>query len=85
LPSVPEEATDRPLRARAAVASIILAGLKLAREDALILAQVVPFVTLQLAGALSSSDGRTPTSAVAANVSGCLYVRPPRSVHWCHV
>jgi segregation and condensation protein A len=62
LPPVAEEATDRPLRARAAVASTFLAGLELAREGTLTLAQEVPFKTLQLAMAwtvASSASGTT--------------------------
>jgi segregation and condensation protein A len=54
LPPVAEEATDRPLRARAALASTFLAGLELAREGTLALTQDVPFRELQLAGAPSS-------------------------------
>ena len=48
LPLVAEEAMDRPLRAGAAVASTFLAGLELAREGTLTLAQEVPFETLQM-------------------------------------
>jgi segregation and condensation protein A len=63
LPPVAEEATDRPLRARAAVASTFLAGLELAREGTLTLAQQVPFKTLQLAMAWT----------VASSVSGTTH------------
>jgi segregation and condensation protein A len=66
LPPVAEEATDRPLRARAAVASTFLAGLELAREGTLTLAQDLPFQELQLTGAPSSFDERAPASAAAA-------------------
>jgi segregation and condensation protein A len=66
LPLVAEEAMDRPLRARAAVASTFLAGLELAREGALTLAQDVPFATLRLAGAFSGGDERSRASAAAA-------------------
>ncbi len=55
LPLVAEAATDRPLRARAAVASTFLAGLELGRGGALTLAQDVPFRELQLAGAPRAS------------------------------
>ena len=65
LPPVAEEVTDRPLRARAAVASTFLAGLELAREGTLTLAQEVPFETLQLAGVFFSAEGRVPVSAIA--------------------
>jgi segregation and condensation protein A len=66
LPPVAEEAKDRPLWARAAVASTFLAGLELAREGTLTLAQDVPFETLQLTGAPPSSDARVPLSAITA-------------------
>jgi segregation and condensation protein A len=66
LPPVAGEATDRPLRARAAVASTFLAGLELAREGTLTLAQDLPFQELQLTGAPSSFDERAPASAAAA-------------------
>jgi segregation and condensation protein A len=66
LPPVAGEVTDRPLRARAAVASTFLAGLELAREGTLTLGQEVPFETLQLAGAFSGSDERVRASTAAA-------------------
>jgi hypothetical protein len=68
---VPEEASDRPVRAWAAVASTFRAWLELAREGALTFAKDAPFATPQLAGTFSSSVRRAPTSAAAARRFCC--------------
>jgi segregation and condensation protein A len=65
LPRVAADATNRALRARAAVASTLLAGLELAREGALTLHQEAPFAVLTLA----SPGGRTFEIATDAVVN----------------
>jgi len=48
LPPIPAHAPDRPLRVRAALASSLVAGLELAREGVVVLAQDEAFATIHL-------------------------------------
>jgi segregation and condensation protein A len=55
LPVIRADAPHRELRARAAVASTLLAGLELAKEGGLTLRQESPFATLSLASLIQQS------------------------------
>lgn len=55
LPVIRVDAPHRELRARAAVASTLLAGLELAKEGGLTLRQESPFATLSLASLVRQS------------------------------
>jgi segregation and condensation protein A len=49
LPPIPAQATDRPLRLRAALASSFSAGLEMARDGQAVLEQAAPFAAIRIA------------------------------------
>jgi segregation and condensation protein A len=61
LPPIPRHAPDRPIRLRAALASTFVAGLEMARDGAIALAQEHAFGPVMLATASSSVE--QPASA----------------------
>lgn len=57
VPAIKADTPHRELRARAAVASTLLAGLELAKEGVITLRQESPFATLSLASLVQQTCG----------------------------